>query len=342
MEARASVRLLRARCYIMQQLLNDIKNDTYKPVYLLYGDEAYLRLQYKDRLKKALVNEDDTMNYSYYQGKDVHVPEVIDLSETMPFLADRRVIILENTDFVKNGNEELAEYISGGVNDTTVIIMVETSVDKRTKLYKTIDKQGRCVCFETQSDETLKKWILGRLKKENKQITGHTLDVFLETVGTDMYAISMELEKLLSYTMNRDVITEKDIEDVCCVRLANRIFDMIAKIGMKQGSEALNMYHELLALKESPFGILALIVRQFNQMLQIEDLLAQRYSQKEIASRVGLSPYIVGKYIPQVKQFTAKEMRVILEKCAKTDYGIKSGHIEAELAVELLIIESSR
>lgn len=326
----------------MQQLLNDIKNESYKSVYLLYGEEAYLRLQYKQKLKEAILPEDDVMNYSYYQGKDVNVGEVIDLSETMPFLADKRVIILENTGFAKDGNDALAEYIAGGISDSSVIIMVEQSADKRTKLFKAIDKAGRCVSFETQNDDTLKRWILGRLKREGKQITGHTLDVFLETVGTDMYSISMELEKLISYTMGRDVISEADISAVCCVRLSNRIFDMIAKIGLKKGSEAIKMYHELLAMKESPFGILALIERQFTQMLQIDDMLKSRLNQKEIASKMGMSPYVVGKYIPQVKQFTYKEMRDILEACAETDHNVKRGIMGAELGVELLIIEISR
>ncbi len=326
----------------MQQLLSDIQNETYKPVYLLYGDEAYLRLQYKNRLKDALTASDDTMNYSYYQGKDVNAAEVIDMSETMPFLADKRVIILENTGFAKDGNDVLADYVNNGIPDTTVIILVEQAVDKRTKLFKAIDKAGRCVSFDIQNDDTLKKWILGRLKREGRQITAHALDVFLETVGTDMYTISMELEKLTAYTMDRNAITEADIEAVCSVRLQNRVFDMIGLMGLKKGSEAIKIYHEILALKESPFGVLALIVRQFNYMIRIGDMLDRGMSTKAIAPAVGLSPYVVGKYIPQVKNYTYEEMRNILEACAETDHSIKRGDMGAELGVELLILDISR
>ncbi len=326
----------------MQRLLNDIKNDTYKPVYLLYGDEAYLRVQYKNKLKDALTTPDDSMNYSYYQGKNINVGEVIDLSETMPFLADRRVIILENTGFAKDGNDALADYISGGIADTSVIILVETSVDKRCRLYKAIDKAGMVVSFDTQNDDTLKKWILGRLKKENKQITARTLDVFLETVGTDMYTISTELEKLISYTMGRNVIAEDDIAAVCTVTLQNRVFDMISRIGLKQSSEVLRMYRELLGMKESPFGILALIERQFNYILQIGDLLDKGLNAAKIAPKVGLSPYVTGKYIAQVKKFTYGEVINILEACASTDHAVKKGDIDAETGVELLITNISR
>lgn len=325
----------------MQRLLSDIKNDTYKPVYLLYGDEAYLRVQYKNKLKEALVAPDDSMNYSYFQGKNVNPAEVIDLSETMPFLADRRVIILENTGFVKDGNETLADYISEGIADTSVIIFVESSVDKRCRLYKAIDKTGLAVSFDAQNDDTLKKWILSRLKKEEKQITAHTLDVLIETVGTDMYTISAELEKLISYTMGRSAITEQDISDVCTVRLQNKVFDLIGKIALKQGAEAIRMYRQFLEMKESPFGVLALIVRQFNCILQIGDLMNRGFNTAQIAPKVGMSPYITGKYIPQAKKFSYGEIVDILEACARTDHAIKRGDVDAEVGVELLITEIS-
>ena len=323
----------------MQQLLSDIQNETFKPVYLLHGDEAYLRVQYKNRLKDALTADGDTMNYSYYQGKDVNAAEVIDMSETMPFLADKRVIILENTGFAKDGNDALADYVNSGIPDTTVIIMVEQAVDKRTRLYKAIDKAGRCVSFDIQNDDTLKKWILGRLKREGRQISAQTLDIFLETVGTDMYTIFGELEKLISYTMDRNSITQADVESVCCVRLQNRVFDMISLMGLKKSSEAVKIYHEILSLKESPYGVLALIVRQFNYMLQIGDMLSLGMNNKTIASNVGLSPYVVGKYIPQVKNFSIDEMKKILEACAETDHNVKRGDMGIELGVELLILE---
>lgn len=325
----------------MQQLLQDIQNQTFKSVYLLYGEEAYLRLQFKNRLKEALLSDDDSMNYSYYEGKDISIPEVIDLAETMPFFSDRRVIFMENTGFLKSGGEALADYISGDIPDSTVIVLIESDVDKRTKLYKAIDKKGRKVEFAKQAENTLKKWIAGRIKAENKQTTEHVINILLETVGDDMVNISMELEKLFAYTLGRDVIAEEDVKAVCSVILSNRIFEMIGLIGLKKQSQALSMYHELLSLKESPFGILSLINRQFNIMLQISDLKSLGLSSKAIGERIGMSPYIVGKYLPQTDCFTMAEMQRVLEGCATVDFDIKQGNIKPELGVELLIIESS-
>ena len=85
----------------MKSLNEDIKNGQWKPVYLLYGEEAYLKKQYKDRMTKAILPDGDTVNYAYYEGKGINPGELIDLAETMPFFAERRLIVMENSGFSK-------------------------------------------------------------------------------------------------------------------------------------------------------------------------------------------------------------------------------------------------
>ena len=95
----------------MKNIQADIKSGNFKQAYLLYGEEAYLKQQYKQNLIKALNADGDTMNFSHYEGKGVDIKQLIDLCETMPFFADRRVILLEDTGFFKNKCEELADYM---------------------------------------------------------------------------------------------------------------------------------------------------------------------------------------------------------------------------------------
>ena len=83
----------------MRTIDEDIKTGQFKQIYLLYGNEAYLKKQYKDKLKKAMADAEDTMNFSAFEGKDINVKEVIDLAETLPFFAERRVILIENSGF---------------------------------------------------------------------------------------------------------------------------------------------------------------------------------------------------------------------------------------------------
>ena len=96
----------------MKNIQADIKSGNFKQVYLLYGEEAYLKQQYKQNLVKALNPDGDTMNFNHYEGKGIDVKQLIDLCETMPFFAERRVVLLEDTGFFKNKCEELADAIN--------------------------------------------------------------------------------------------------------------------------------------------------------------------------------------------------------------------------------------
>ena len=90
----------------------DFKSGKFEQVYLLYGEEGYLKKQYKKRFIKAMIPEGDTMNYAHYEGKNIPVKEVIDLAETMPFFAEKRLIVFENTGFSRLRQEQNWQIIS--------------------------------------------------------------------------------------------------------------------------------------------------------------------------------------------------------------------------------------
>ena len=138
----------------MKTIDNDIKMGQLKNVYLLYGTEDYLKRQYRDKLKHALVEPDDTMNFSAYEGKDINPKELIDLSETLPFFKEKRMILVENSGFFKNSCDDLAEYMSQ-VPESTCFVFVEEEVDKRSKLFKAASRTGSAVEFETPKEDML-------------------------------------------------------------------------------------------------------------------------------------------------------------------------------------------
>lgn len=323
----------------MQRLVQDMKTGELNHIYLLYGAEAYLRKQYRDRLKEAIIG-DDTMNYHYYEGKDIPVGEVIDQAETLPFFAERRLIVIENSGLFKSGGEQLAEYLPT-LPPTAYFLFVETEVDKRSKLYKTVSSKGCGVEFGIQEEATLKKWILGMMKKENKKISEPALNFLLEKTGTDMENIRKETEKLFCYCMDKEAITEADIEEICTQRIGNHIFDMVSAIADKKQRHALELYYELLAQREPPMRILFLIARQFNLLLQVKELKGKGYQNKAIGEKVGLPGFIAGKYVTQASRFKTREIRDALEACVAAEEAIKTGRMNDNISVEMLIIQYS-
>ena len=255
----------------MKTVDEDIKTENFKQIYLFYGIEGYLKKQYRNKLAAAMAAPDDTMNFTAFEGKDINPKEVIDLAETLPFFAERRVILIENSGFFKNACEDLANYLPQAA-PSAYFIFVEEEVDKRSKMYKAVKNNGKIVEFAMQSEELLTKWILSRLKKEGKNITGSVMQLFLSKTGSDMGNINSELEKLLCYSMGRDVITAEDVEAVTTEQTSNKIFDMVNAIAEHRQQKALDLYYDLLTLKEPPMRIMYLISRQFQILLNIRDI----------------------------------------------------------------------
>ena len=325
---------------IMKSLNEDLKTGQFKQIYLLYGEENYLKKQYKERFVKAMLPDGDTMNYAYYEGKGVDIKEVIDLAETLPFFAERRLLVFENTGFFKSSGADLADYIKE-MPQTTYFIFVEEEVDKRSKLYKAVKAKGHIVELPFQDETTLKRWILGNVKREGKQMSEASAGYFLGKVGTDMQNIQGELEKLFCYTLHRDVIIPEDIDAVCINQIGNHIFEMVNAVAEKKQRRALDLYYELLALKEPPMRILFLLVRQYRILFHVQSLQVKGYGRKEIAAKAGLHPFAAGKYMEQTRYFKMEELRAVLEESAELEERVKTGRLTDTLAVELFLVKYS-
>jgi len=325
----------------MQTLNEDIKTGNFKKVYLLFGDEEYLKKQYKDKLRKALVNDGDTMNFARFEGKEAQPPQLIDLAETMPFFSEHRVILIEDSGFFKNANQQMADYIPD-MPDTACMIFVEKDVDKRGKLFKAVKDAGRAVEFKTPDEKMLVQWILGILKRNDKKITQPTMQLFLSKTGSSMDNMEKELEKLICYVGDREIIHSEDVETICTEQTENKIFEMINMVAEKRQKEALDLYYDLLTLKEPPMRILFLIVRQFNILLQVRSMVEHNMDNQEIADKAGLRSFAVRRYRSQASRFSTKQLKEALNDCAQAEEDVKTGRLDDRLSVELLLVKYSK
>ena len=321
----------------MQQLINDIKSGEFKKVYLLYGEEDYLRKQYKDKLRAALTTGEDDMNYVYFEGKDIQAGQVIDFAETMPFLAERRVVFIENSGWFKSGGDAMAEYLPTQC-DTTVICFIETEIDKRSKLFKAVTEKGYAAEFAKQNEETLFKWIAGKCKAEGKQIRREDISFFIEKTGSEMDNMARELEKLFCYCLEKNVITSADIDDICTTKIESHIFAMIDAIAENKQRVALDKYYELLANKEAPMYILYMIGRHCNNLLMTKELRLKGLDNRAIAERTKQKDFVVRKQANQASRFGAADLRAAVETCVKAETDVKTGLMSDRLAVETVIL----
>ena len=319
----------------MQTLNQDIKEKSFKKIYLLYGDEPFLVGSYKKKLREAITGG-DTMNFNYFEGKNPDVKEIISLADTMPFFADRRLILVDGSGFFKSAQEELAADLPQ-MPDTTCLVFAESEVDKRNRLYKRVKELGYAAELNKQDTAQLMRWAAGILGRDGRKISRPVMEYFLERTGDDMENIRMELEKLVCYTMGRDVITKEDVDAVGTVHVTSRVFDMVAAIVAGNTKKAMDLYEDLLTLKEPPMRILFLIARQFNQLLQIKELTAAGKDKGAMASALKVPPFAVGKLTAQARAFTRDQILSWVTLCVETEEAVKTGRLSDRLAVELLI-----
>lgn len=324
----------------MQKLKQHLKENTFSPVYLLYGQEDYLKKVYRDKLRNAIISPDDTMNYSYFEGKDMDLTQVRSIADTVPFFSDKRLVVIENSGLFKK-QSDFGEYITQ-LPDTTNIIFVESEVDKRNKLYKSVQKIGTVSEMNGLNEQDLKIWVATYLQKNQKKITEQNIMLLFQKVGVDMKNLENELEKLICYAGEEPVITREMLEEVCVVQTEGKIFQMIDAIGSKNQEQALGLYYDLLAVREKPMSILYLLIRHFNILIQIKELARAGLPNGEIASKCGIPPFSVRKYTGQVRNFKTSEIKRSLERCIEVEQQVKTGLLLDQIGVELLIVEFTK
>lgn len=323
----------------MNQLNEDLRNRNFKKIYLLYGEESFLRKSYKRRFRESLVG-DNEMNYQYFEGKGVALREVRETAETMPFFAEKRLIILEDTGLFQSAAEDWAAWVST-IPSTACVIFVETAVDKRTKFFKKVKETGYCAELGHQNPEQLKRWLMGIGRQNGMTVTFQAAESMIECCGEDMETLKNELDKVMAYCVDTKAVTPKEVYEICTQETENRIFDMIEGVSQGRSREVLEMYYDLVALREPSLRILFLLARQYNQLMQVRELMASGMSKERIAAKLKLRPFVAGKLMRYAKVFSFEQLKTWVGLCVDYEERIKTGQLGEQIAVEMLLVQLS-
>lgn len=322
----------------MNRIRDDIKKREFHNLYLLYGDEEYLKRYYRENLKYCILEDSDDMNFSKFENKGIDLNEVQSIADTLPFFSEHRLIIIQDSGLFKSSND-FTDYLEH-MPDSTIIVFVEKEIDKRNKLYKYINKNGIAAEIKVKDSEEVLNWAAKRLKESGKVFTRKTMEYFLQRVDNNLYNLSNEIEKIAAYTVGREEITIADIDAVCPAYLQNHIFQMVDAVGAGDTDKALKLYNELIELKEAPSYILYMLIRHFNILLQIGSM--GNAPKNQVAFKIGISPYFVGNYQRQSSRFSGKQLKQALDNSLETEQKFKTGVLDDQIGVELLLIELIR
>lgn len=340
-----------------KNMLTDIKKDDLKKVYLLYGNEMYLKDYIISDIKKKYIDKSfETLNMLYIDGKETSTDSIINACETLPFMAEKKIVIVEDLPLFTSKKETnsideegLCTYL-GKLNISTCLIFIsnEEKIDNRKKVIKIIKQNGAIIQLSKLKDEELNKWTQSIFTKYDKKTSKKDIQYFLHQVGyydtnnnRTLYDLENEINKICSYLGDRKIVEKRDIEKGVIKSLQNNVFALVDALGQKKSDVALSIFNDMILDNEPIQLILHMIIRQL-RMLMLTKLYEEKgYSQGDIAQKISVPPFVVKKLVSQTRNFTSSNLHSVLEKALDVDRAIKTGKIEWKLAVEIFIAEFS-
>lgn len=338
-----------------KDVLKGIKQNQIKNLYLFYGEETYLLEETIKLIRQhILLPEFESLNLNIIEGKNFTVNSLIDDCETLPFMSDKKIVIVKNSEIFHGkkkvlgeaDEKKLIEYLYDLPKSTCLIFREGETVDARRKLIKEIKKNGVLVQFSKLSEVELSRWIVKTIKKQGKTINYKELsyltsqfDYFGKNAEQCMLDIKNEINKLVAY-MGEDVEVQKiHVSAVISLKFQNDIFKLLDAIALKNLEESLKRLDYMLSDGEPVMKLLFMLSKQIKNILVVKDLYDEGYSPKLIATKAKIHPYVVAKHIGQIKYFSVGKLKELLNYSVKVDSSIKAGKLPERIAIELLVVE---
>jgi DNA polymerase-3 subunit delta len=312
--------------------------------YVFHGSDELTRTETLADFRSRLGPADTAdLNTTYLDGRKASLPELRHACDAIPFLADKRLVIVEGllTRAAKREMllDKLTEYL-GQLPETTRLVFVEEKPLPASHPILRLaegDARGYAKRFDPPDAKALPRWIVERVRKHGGEIEPRAAAQLAAAVDADLRLLDQEVIKLVTYVNAERPITAEDVEEIVPYAQAAVIFDLVDALGRRDGRTAAQTLHRLLDAGEHPLGLLAMIVRQFRLLIQVKELKAEGANAQTIAKELGIHPFPARKLHGQAAHFTAAQLEAVYRHLLETDVGIKSGEIEAEVALDLLV-----
>jgi len=318
-----------------------------KTIFLFHGQDSFSSQKKLNFWKSEFLKKHGESNFETIDAKAIDPNNFTTNLEALPFLADKRMIIIKNlfstekSEKLNTTREKIAKALEKVPDFLILIFYEEKDADKRLSLYKKIDQYGQVDYFPILSPNATTKWILEKAKERNINIDFATATYLSNYLGFNLWSISNELDKLDIFA-NGAKITNNMIDDLITPSLSASIFKLTDAIAEKNIKTSLKTFKILSEIEEEISRIFFMIVRHFRLLICVHDLLAKKERQVEIIKRLNIHPFVLTNMSRQSKNFTQESLTKIYNDLLKIDVGVKTGTIkfsEANKTPFLLEIE---
>jgi len=309
-------------------------------IYFIYGQDSY---RSKRKLEEIIEGykkiHKSGLNLIYIDAKEKDFKDFYSNFKITSMFAEKKLIILKNVFGSSKFCEEFLENMKAIEELKDIVVIYEDNkADERTKFFKELKKHAKCQEFELLQGRALQGWVEKEFESRKSRIEPLAENLLLNFVGSDLWRLSNEIGKLSGYRMG-GTIKKEDVELLVKPNTENDIFKTIDALASKDKKLALSLLHKHIDDGEVPLYLLSMIAYQFRTLLIVKELQEKREPYAVIAKKSGLHPFVAQKSYYLGSQFSMEKLKKIYQKIFQADSDIKTGKIEAELALDLLLAE---
>jgi DNA polymerase-3 subunit delta len=314
------------------------------PVYVLHGDDAFLRQQAQEAIVKvALGDQADEMSISRFSGDQASLADVLDEVRTLPFFAKLRVAIVESADaFVSAHRRELEAYIDHPSQTGILVLLVKTWVSS-TKLAKRVEQAGLAVECKTPSQRELPGWLVSLARSQGALLDDDAAALLLELVGPEAGLLASEIGKLIVFVGERAKIRRGDVAKTVGAGRIETIWRVLESATTGSSAEALDHLDRLLTSGEQPVGLLAAMSANLRKVHHAGELRKARKNLSQACQEAGIPPFAVELTQRQHAHLGPTRVARLPELLIRADLDLKgSTQLPPRVVLERLLVDLSR
>jgi DNA polymerase-3 subunit delta len=307
----------------------------------LYGPDTYRSRQKLVEIKEKFIQEVDksALNITKLNGEKLTLNKFRETVLVPGFLARRRLIIIEN--ICQNKNVQLQTAVMkflerrDSKRENIVVFWEEdtkyernTKVRKNNKLFGKLKQQKYAQEFALLKGYKLNEWVKKEINKQGRKIENQAIDLLTSSVGSDLWQMKNEIDKLISYKQNK-IITSDDINLLVKSKIDENIFNLVDALGTKNKKLALKLLNDQLENKTPWTYLIAMIIRQFRILLQV----------KSSVPNLSFHPFVLRKAQAQAQNYSLEELKNIYQRLLKIDVQLKTSQIDPRVLFDLFIVK---
>ena len=322
--------------------------------YIFHGADEFARAETLAEFRRRLGPPDMVdLNTTHLEGASLSLSELRHACDAIPFLAERRLVIVtglltrlspqkdkELSATQKKYLSALADYLPNLPPTARLVLVENIPLPSQHPILQLAQQEERGFVkrFDPPQQQALPKWIKQRVLEHGGEIERQAANQLTNVIGADLRLLDQEIAKLVTYTNAERPITTSDVEAIVPYTQTAIVFDLVDALGHRDGRTAAQALHRLLEAGDHPMGLLAMIVRQFRLLIQVKELKKNGATSRDVAQTLKLHSFPAGKLYNQATYFTTAQLERIYRHLLDTDVAIKTGEIEPEVALDLLIV----